>query len=250
MENEKQVCFGSNDIDVASLVNALALALDRNSWSLERVPSEEAVYVNWYGHGDVGGWVHCSAASVARELAKSVAAILGNDLSLYEAFCELTNDTGDLTYQARTISAEGKVMPKASTSLDGENLEAITAGYVRDRLSQILDVLKECERAPTLSHSFRVFSLSDRPQEPSSKADSIRENRIALTLSELESGISATLARYDGDTYEFKIQTAAGYLSTIYTTVAEKKAIEEALTDELRAKLAVATVHGPLCRTT
>lgn len=246
METTKQVCFGSNSVEIVRLVNALATALDRSGLSLEFSPDTDAVHISWYSYGGAASWVHCTASPLTRDIARSVSATLGTELSLFEASCEVSEDQGNLSYQARTISADGKITPMESDALEGLNLESATAGYVRDRLAQILDMLKGCEGAPELSHSFIVFPVSDTPIEPSSRADSIRESRVAHVVSELESGASATFRRYDNDKYEFTIQTAAGYPSTIYVTVAEQAAIDEALTDAMKAKLVVPTVHGPL----
>lgn len=248
METETQVCFGSNDVDISTLVDALADAIDACGLSVDWAPDVDPIYLDWYGYGDSGAWVHCSSGRIARDLAKSVAAILGTQLSLYESACALTAETGELSFQARTISAEGKVMPKASTALDDENLGDITAGKVRDRLSQLLELLKCCNSDAIISHSCKVFSSGGEQLNPTAKATLIRENRVQDILSEIERGISATLARYDGDTYEFVIQTVAGYPSTIYASVAEKEAVEAALTNEARARIAVPTVYGPLRR--
>lgn len=246
METETQTCFGSNRIDISTLVDALAKAIDECGLSLDWEPNGDTIYLDWRGYGDSAGWVHCSCGRVARDLAKSVAANLGKQLSLYETTCFSTNDRGDLSFQARTISPEGKVMPEATTALDGEDLEAITSGYVRDRLSQLLELLKCCDTEPALSHSCKVFSRGDQQRKPSIKATVIRENRVQDILDQLQRGVSATLARYDGDSYEFVIQTDAGYPYTIYASAAEKEAVEATLTGELRKKISVPSVYGPL----
>ena len=248
MDTETEFCFGSNEADVSALVDALAKAINASELSLDWAPNADTIYLGWHGYGDSEAWVHCSCGAAARNLAKSVAVFLAKPLSLYEAACATTNDTGELRFQAYTISAEGKVMPASATALDGENLEAITAGFGRDRVSQLLGLLKCCNAEPAISHSFKLFPRGDARSEPSAKATIIRGNRVQEILSELELGLSATLARYDADNYEFVIQTAAGYPSTIYSSAAEKQAVEAALTDEIKTKIGIQTVHGPLHR--
>ena len=157
MKTVTQVCFGSSTVEIAHLVDALAEALRRRSLSVEWSPGAEPLDITWYGYGSAGSWVHFSDPMIARELAKSVATLLGTELSLFEAFCEHESDAGTLGFQARTISSDGPVMPMASTALDGENLEASTAGFIRDRLGQILDALTCCQTSADVWHSFKVY---------------------------------------------------------------------------------------------
>lgn len=246
MESESQICFGSREIEIGRLVDALALAAGNCGLTLDWQPNAEAAYVNWYGYAASGSWIHCSDSAIARQLAKEIARDLGIELALFKATCEYDAESGELGYEARAVSSTGKIMPMPSTSLDDKYLDGITAGKIDNRLSQILDELTGCHIPPFVSHSFRLFAKSSASPHSTEKAERVIERRVEETLLELENGISATLARYDSDSYEYVIRTRGGYPSAIYVSEAEMRMIQSRLRDDISAKIRLPTIQGPL----
>jgi hypothetical protein len=186
-----------------------------------------------------GTWLFLTNSDMAREIAKSLAIRLRCPLDWFEARCDVRGANAKLGYEGREVTADGKVRLMPSTSLDGTDLNSITAGKVEDRLQQILNELTGCEDKPSRSHEFQVFRTAKMPEAPEAqvKLEVVDAKRVHDMIHAIEEGLVATLTREAGDTYSLRIILESGTQHTCYAGSATVSALKRDLNDRQRLKL-------------
>jgi hypothetical protein len=239
MNDERSACVGSHHLNADQFVDGLERVLKEGGFSLEWLPEADQAYASWETYPREGTWLFLTDSGMAREIAKRLAIHLRCPLHWFEAKCGIRGKNAGLGYQAREITAEGKVRLVPSTNLDGKDLSSITFGKVEDRLQQILIELIGCKDEPSRAHDFQVFRPSKIQEGPEAPAETkaVDAKRLQEMIEAIDEGLVATLIREANDRYSLRVILESGTQHTCYAGSATVLALRDSLNEQQRSKL-------------
>jgi len=247
MYQAQSVCLGNRNLPLDEFLTGLELALADGGYSLEWAPGANQAYATWETFPKTGTWLFVSDTTMSRQLGELLAIRLGKTLHWFSARCEVEGDKGALAFEAREITAEGKLRLVPSTGLDGENLEDISYGKPEDRVHQILSELIGTEDSPAQCHDFQLFrncsaQLAEEMRDSSIRADS---ERIRQLVEAIDSGLVTTIMREAHDRCALRVIMESGIISTSYASPENVSALKALLNDQQRAKLVAPSIRPP-----
>jgi len=248
MYQEQSACLGNHTLQLDEFLGGLELALADGGYSLEwAAPEAEHAYASWETAPKGGTWLFVSDAGVSRQLAQLLAIHLGKTLKWFAARCKVEGEKGTLAFEAREITAEGKLRFLPSTRLDGENLEDATYGKAEDRVQQILRELIGAEDQPAQSHDFQLFRNLSAPLADDLRDDSTRVDteHISQLVQAVDKGLVATIMRDAHDYCSLRVIEESGTIATYYMKPEEITAFKTSLDEHQLTKLLAPSIRRP-----
>ena len=257
MQIDSVVRLGNRQLALSDFLDGLAAVLEAGGYSLEWLPGAKLAYATWFTFPDHGTWLDINLA-MSRDIAGRLAIQLDKPFEWYLARCDSDREQGRLSFEARQITTEGKVQLMPSTSLDDEDLEAVTFGKIEDRLGQILDALSGwVGKSASQDHQFRLFQYppgQPRPavSEPGSTIDEKKVQQLVDAINNgkflnrlLGEGIVVTLGQEEADRYAVQILYEDGMTCRYYARAATVAALKARLNDQQRSTLRAPSIRPP-----
>jgi len=245
MYQEQAACLGNQDLQLEEFLTGLELALADGGYSLEWAPGANQAYASWEAFPKTGTWLFVSDPNMSRQLGQLLAIRFGKTLQWFGASCEVRGEKGVLAFEAREITAEGKVRLVPTTRLDEENLKDVTYGKPEDRVYQILSELIGAEDRRAQSHDFQLFRnfsvpLAEKKRESSTQVDS---KRVKQLVEAIDRGLVATVMRQAHDLCALRVIEESGVIATSYASPEDVTALKALLNEDQRAKLLAPSIR-------